>query len=262
MICHLCLKEKPLIGKSHIIPEFMYKHLLGDDGFYHKLDKRTYDKFTKRGKTPKQFQSGEYDSNIFCGDCENEILNKKYEDYAAKVYEVLDDELQTFGNLKVTKYASYENTTFRLIENIDYTRFKLFLLSILWRSSISNREFFKKVKLGYKHDANIRKMLFECNPGEHNDYPCLIVSVKNEIEILKGFIERPRKISRDGNTSYIFMISGILYEFFVSKHNLPDFALNGVIDNSNKMVIWDLPPNHSEYYFTKFREHYLSDLSD
>ncbi|GEM_PF-2942036 len=31
MICKLCLKDKPLIKKSHIIPDFMYREIYDED---------------------------------------------------------------------------------------------------------------------------------------------------------------------------------------------------------------------------------------
>jgi len=35
-----------------------------------------------------------------------------------------------------------------IIEGIDYAPFKLFLMSVLWRASVSTLEFFKLVSLG------------------------------------------------------------------------------------------------------------------
>ena len=46
-----------------------------------------------------------------------------------------------------------------LISNVDYTRFKLFLLSILWRGSITSNPLFVNVKLEKTKEEEIRLML-------------------------------------------------------------------------------------------------------
>jgi len=69
-ICKLCLQDKELIKKSHIIPRFINKVLFDDDKnrFYvvHKIPEKGIDK-------AKLEHDWGYESELLCGDCENLI---------------------------------------------------------------------------------------------------------------------------------------------------------------------------------------------
>ena len=55
----------------------------------------------------------------------------------------------------------------------DYPRLKLFLLSILWRVGVAAGDFFRGVNLG-NHANRLQQMLLTENPGEPDEYGCLI----------------------------------------------------------------------------------------
>src|SRR5690606_7650725 len=69
--CRLCLEEKELIKRSHIIPNFMYKELVD-----HK--NRMILMSLEAGQIERSGfrQSGEFDSDILCADCDNTRLGK------------------------------------------------------------------------------------------------------------------------------------------------------------------------------------------
>jgi hypothetical protein len=218
----------------------MYKHILADEGYFHRADKYNIDRYSL-GRNIKEFRNGEYDSDILCAECENQILCKRYEDYAAKVYQLIDSDSESFDNIKINHYTNVNGFTGIEVKNIDYTRFKLFLLSILWRASIAKRDFFKNVSLDYKHEEIIRLMLLDNNPKETVDYPCFIRDLSNDAPMLKGIIGRPRKLKEKSNTSYYFLIAGMMYMFSISKYNRKAIAKEGVINQDNEMIIWESP---------------------
>jgi hypothetical protein len=76
--CKLCLQEKQLIKKSHIIPDFMYKDLFDDK---HAILLNTSN--TKTRNTKILF-NGEYEGNILCESCDGKIIGGIYENYASK----------------------------------------------------------------------------------------------------------------------------------------------------------------------------------
>jgi hypothetical protein len=127
------------------------------------------------------------------------------------------------------------------LKNVDYTSFKLFLLSILWRSSITKRGFFKYVALGSEHEEIIRLMLLDKNPKEVVDYPCFICDLSNDAPLLKGTIVIPKKLKDKSNTSYCFIVAGIMYVFSISKYRRKTIVQEGVINRENKMIIWESP---------------------
>jgi len=109
------------------------------------------------------------------------------------------------------------------ISGVEYKRFKLFLLSLLWRASISTRPFFELVKLELLQEEKLRKMLYEGDPGEQNEYPCVICIVPKS-RILWGLQRQPLPIIKAGKTiGYQFLISGVLYCFHTAEP-LPELS--------------------------------------
>ena len=151
MKCNLCLEDTELLRRSHIIPQFMYRGVKSDGGIFIIIDKYTFREYSK-GKSLKEHSTGAYDSNILCENCDNKIFSQKYEDYSSKVYQFLDGEIESFKGIEIKPYRNEKGVKGKLIKNIDYAKFKLFLLSILWIASISKRPFFQEVALGDKHE--------------------------------------------------------------------------------------------------------------
>jgi len=256
MLCKLCLKDKKLQRKSHIIPQFYYKEVKKDGGYYLKIDKYTYREYTK-GKTSTKHYTGEYDSNILCRKCDKDIIGQKYDDYASKVLQVVNGESKKFKSIKIESYTNKNDISGKLTKNIDYTKFKLFLLSVLWRASISKRPFFHEVKLGKKHEQILREMIYNGYPKEQEDYPCFICDIGEDEPLLKRTMLPPRKINEDGNISYMFMICGLVYRFTISKYNRKNISLAGVIHPNNDMIIWRGPKNLGKICFSEYRKHIL-----
>src|ERR1700739_2052625 len=68
-ICQLCKKEKELIKRSHIWPNFMYTGMHDEKG-------RLYVINSQRPNNHHTVQPGAYQQYIFCATCDNEILGK------------------------------------------------------------------------------------------------------------------------------------------------------------------------------------------
>jgi hypothetical protein len=60
-----------------------------------------------------------------------------------------------------------------VIQDLDYHRLKLYLLSLLWRMGVSSLPEFQLIRLG-PHEARIRDMLLGDDPGKSNDYGCIL----------------------------------------------------------------------------------------
>jgi len=250
MQCRLCLEDKDLQGESHIIPQSMYRQVKGKEGYFHKIKRDTLKEY-RSGKSLREFRTGEYESDILCATCEKEILNKRYEDYALKVLQVIDGKLKPFKDIKIEQYTNRNGMSGKRIININYSKFKLFLLSILWRASIAKRDLFTQVKLGDNHEEIIRKMLLDEDPKQPEDYPCFIYDMRKDQPLLEGWILPPRIQKVTGNTSYEFMIYGLAFRFTISKFARRTSAIAGVIDKNNSMIIWEAPEGMGRYYFSK-----------
>jgi hypothetical protein len=165
-VCKLCHKDKPLIKKLHIIPDCMYQELYDKN---HKLISVNPKEYIKGEGHVKNPSSGDYEGDLLCCDCDNKILGT-YESYASKA--LFGDDSKFEDLPKAENHKGNNRVQFSICKNVDYKNFKLFLLSILWRASISKRDTFQYVSLG-PHEEILRKMIYKGNPGEIDEYPIL-----------------------------------------------------------------------------------------
>jgi hypothetical protein len=196
MACKLCLQEKPL-RKSHIFPEFLYRPL------YDPKKHRFHVLSTSPAVEPFTKRKGYYE-RLLCQECEQII--GRYEDYSSKVLK---------GGIEI----EIRDLKDRLIVSmLDYTLFKLFLLSILWRSSISSLKEFSEIFLG-PHEEKLRKMLFKQKPGMSHEYGIIAFYNPTNPEFWQDFLLAPDKSRINGHTFYRFVLGGIFWSIVVSSHS-------------------------------------------
>lgn len=164
-ICKLCLVEKELVKESHIFSEFLYTNFYDEK---HKMLSFAPQSLDEENSRINRIPKGEYEGGLLCSNCETII--SKYESYVRKFF--LGG---NFAKNKKPVYKHFKNIKgqeFTQISNVDYTNFKLFILSLIWRASISSRPLFKEISLPNYNDK-LREMLYECNPGEEDDFPLM-----------------------------------------------------------------------------------------
>lgn len=223
MKCRLCNLEKDL-KRSHIIPEFIFKPLYDSKHRFHKI-------VADRGKVNTYLQKG-FREPLLCLGCE-EILSKN-EKYVAEIFSGKREILLTnVDGLVVAK-------------GIDYAKFKLFALSVLWRAGVSSDQFFREVMLGV-HEVRIRKMLLNNCPGTVSEYPFLLTLVLHENELLSGLIIEPERVKLAGHNAYRFVFSGLVWIFVVSSHMIPNILQDASINESGQFKL--LPRKVSELQF-------------
>ncbi len=204
--CKLCNLNKKLCDHSHIIPNHTYKIL---------KDENKKLMFLESGKICKR-QTGEFEGGILCQTCEN-ILSD-YESYGNKlIFENkinnIQREIKKIGDREILEIKG---------GGYDYQKFKLYLLSILWRSSISSRSFFKNVNLGHENNEILRNMILNYNPGEIYEYPCLIVLPslmfnKSGFDLVDVGITKSPITYYNCKLKYVdFLITGCRYQFAIT----------------------------------------------
>ena len=148
MTCALCKLEEPL-QKSHILPEFVYKP--------HYDEKHRTLLFDGRESPPTMLQKGLREP-LLCRRCEGRI--GRSEDYFAR-YWYQDHPL-----------PAVVTTPTITLTDIDYCRFKLFMLSIVWRGAVSRLAQLRAMTLG-SHEEPMRRMILEGDPGRPDKYPII-----------------------------------------------------------------------------------------
>jgi len=149
MTCKLCGKDRTLCN-SHIIPEFFYEPLYDEKHRAHVHNRET---------GTIAYQQKGYRERLLCGGCEDD-LNSRYEDYVKEVW---------YDQGKLPPASDFGQPA---IVGLDYHRFKLCMLSILWRAAVARQEFFSRVTLG-PHEEKLRQMILTDDPGDDALYPFL-----------------------------------------------------------------------------------------
>ncbi|MBI4825966.1 MAG: hypothetical protein HY807_06030 [Nitrospirae bacterium] len=149
MKCKLTGKEGKGVS-AHIIPKSFYA-IDPDEKLPTKLLTST------EGHYPKRCPIGIYDNTIVTE--EGERIFSEWDDYAA---EILLDKKSDFEPM------SHNGKIFAFqISEYDYTKLKLFVLSVLWRASVSSQPFFRRVNLG-PYEKLLRETLLSGNPQDTN----------------------------------------------------------------------------------------------
>ena len=153
MRCRLCLEDKPLI-KAHIIPLSFFK----DSGPDSQLGQLWSN---KPGTHPVRCPIGIYSTDILCESCEH--VFSPWDTYAHSLLLQPDPKRWTLVRDDDQNPIAFQYDSF------DYSKLKLFFLSVLWRADASTHRFFAKVKLG-PHEPVLREMIRTGNPGDAEDY--------------------------------------------------------------------------------------------
>ena len=197
--CKLCGSQGTL-RDSHILPEFVYRPSYDSNHTAVLLDIERQ----KRGKTQKGFTE-----RLLCAGCES--LFSGWETYFAKVW---------FHSTKRLRPASL-SADLVTIRGLDYVRFKLFHLSLIWRAGVSTRNEFKNVKLGAQ-EAKLRIRLLAQEPGGPDDYPFFGLALRDpttggfQDKILKA----PDATRINGHRVYTLVFGGVLWHYWVSGHTV------------------------------------------
>jgi hypothetical protein len=196
MACQLCKEDRPL-RKSHVFPEWLYKPLYDDKHRFFVLSTNVN---KRRGTRP----TGIYDK-LLCHECEKRF--SKWERYARDVFYDVSPKL-------------IEDNHAVVFSGLQYTAFKLFQMSLLWRSSITSRPEVHRIDLG-PHAERIRKMLFEDCPGEPHEYGSILMLPSLDQELMQQFIYPPESLPTklDGHSAYRAIFGGLFWLFIVSNHS-------------------------------------------
>ena len=182
-ICRLCGKPNELC-RSHIIPEFMYDPLYDE--------KHRFFIVNTDSDSERRSQQG-LNEKLLCRACEQKFC--RYEKYAAEAMT---------GRLG-HKFKQYGDKL--CIVGLDYTKFKLFQISILWRASVSTLEFFKFVSLGPREER-ARHMLLADDPGTPEEFGCVVVFAHDRGSDVSDTMLNPEPMRWAGRQMHKFFFAG------------------------------------------------------
>lgn len=144
--CRFC-GETAEIRQSHIIPEFVFRPLYDSKGRALSLPADGRTNYLQKG----------FRAPLLCDHCEK-FFNEKFEKRFKRLY-VDTDRLPRVAFRKKYKLAV-----------ADYSKLKLFLLSVLWRAGVCDEYPFESIHLG-SHEETLRRMLATEDAGEAESFP-------------------------------------------------------------------------------------------
>lgn len=159
-ICKLCGEEKPLI-KAHIFPDWGFR-FLKEENHLIMLDSNLKD---------RKLQSGFWDTNILCADCDGVTIGK-LDTYAKRFFG------QDFSLLIqiFTESGRKSEKTYH-IKDFDFDKLFLFLVSLLWRASVTELPSFKNTKLG-KYEEVAKQMIISGVPTHENIFEIVVFAAE------------------------------------------------------------------------------------
>lgn len=156
--CRWCSKGTELI-RAHIIPRAFYAAIKGkaDKMLVLRPDAKKYTEVS---------QSGIFDSGILCAECDG--LLGKLDEYGLTVFKKppTDSDLVFDVNRIPVGYS---------LPCSDIRRAQKFLLSVLWRASVTTHDFFKHVKLGPKYEDTIREIVSTDGKVNEADFEFIVI---------------------------------------------------------------------------------------
>lgn len=152
---------------------------------------------------------------LLCKSCEQRLC--RYEKYFKEAIYLRRHGIQ---------FVESENRA--MIRNFDYSKVKLFLLSIVWRMGVSSAREFKHISLG-EHEDVLRRMIITEDAGEINKYPIGAVIPLMNGRMNEGWLSSPFEGRHEDETIYYMIIGGILYLIWIAQrsvHRDSQFLLN------------------------------------
>jgi hypothetical protein len=229
--CHLCDSPSEL-QESHIIPRSYFKSLKGKSG---QLFSASTDELMKAKLTnadPKE--------ELLCWDCE-QFISRNFEQYGTRLFK---DHRRTKKTKNVVVFNQFR-----------FKDFYLFLISILWRASISSLPRYEHVKLGdqinnlLKHCLKQRKIKIQTSLGLDHFFKISVIRIidktkqltDNEIKKTMFDINYEKGSSVDDGMLWYFMVDGflIVYHFSPEKdiHAVRTKTNYAQITNKQRLVV-------------------------
>lgn len=156
------------------------------------------------GKYPQRSPIGIYDNNIVTA--EGERVFSDWDDYAS---DLLLKQKMSFQPIN-----HYEKIVALQIAEYDYTKLKLFFLSVLWRASVSSQPFFHRIDLG-PHEEQIRQALLNGDPKD-SDWFAVSIAMWSDHSTWAGMMD-PFRTKFDGINYYVFYLEHYIVYYKVDQ---------------------------------------------
>jgi hypothetical protein len=197
-LCRLCLQHRPL-RISHIIPNAYFKA----------MKRQANGKlvaFSDHPDIATEMSQDSWSEELLCGDCEGRV---------GKWETPMIDKLRKVGKMFGT------NPDQEIVVPIDYNVLRCFLLSIVWRASVSSLIQYRPAKLDWELQEDLRISLLKAQAPDSSVLPNVIRKMVDprgvySVDAFETFALSPRPFSRHLE-GIRFLLGGYMIDFITSK---------------------------------------------
>lgn len=218
--CRLCGEEKKLI-KSHIVPEGFYKNMYDDKNRLFLSSQSRNDFIT--------MQKGQREE-LLCKECDSNLIGNKYDKYGIQVIR---------DRLHIQPFTDNEK---EIWVGLDYNKFKIFLLSVLWRAHIAQK-FHKGITLDKDIETLIVKAIKSGLAPRETVIPIVGISLvdpKNRASKCDEIITNGNTYTRSGlenSKTCIIIFGGYAWTFIVPNAEINDPQEEFFLKENGLMVL-------------------------
>lgn len=189
---------------------------------------------------------GVYDKNIVTK--EGESYFDACDDYASKFLiekRVTGKEIKENGKVLGIEYPDY-----------DYHLLKMFCMTLLWRSHVTTRQFFKNVDIGSHHEAKLREHILAKSSGELDDYTVMIGYYEDTHDCGFGVVS-PWKTKLKGIYYYTFHLTFWVVYIKVSNQPFPQDIRDFAMERNTPLRAINLGPYAETNLYSDFVSPYI-----
>lgn len=215
-ICKLCGNEKKLI-RAHIIPTAFFEA----NNFL----------ISSVKKYAQQRKTGPYDPRILCADCDNGVIGR-LDDYGCEIF--LERKNVILEKIYNPVQPSQFINKYSLKDKTGYHNLGRFIISILWRASVSLHEDFVDFSLGEYEEFAKRTILDICY--DFGSIFSIAVSFLCDLPVKVNSFSSVPTIIKNVNF-YIFIIG--FYKIFIKfgKEELPIDMKHMILSSKNDLLM-------------------------
>lgn len=232
--CRLCNEQKPLV-RSHIVPEGFYENMYDEKNqVYSSSELRNEFDILQKG----------YREHLLCRGCDGGIIGNRYDKYGIQV---IRDRLHI-------NFSEDDEKEFWV--GLDYNKFKIFLLSVLWRSHIAQKNH-TGITLDDKTSSMIVDSIRSGIAPKEEEIPIMAYSLIDPLdendkcdEIITSGSTYTRKTSEGvgfNNETSVIIFGGYAWNFVIPTAEKDDIWVNGFLREMGLMIlpkisIYEYPP--------------------
>lgn len=216
--CKLCLKSGELVD-SHVIPAALHQDVQRE-----LESKEPMRLVTERLPYEPRSPTGVY-GQFLCRACKSSFHPFDEEGIRyIRLYREEENRNRPYG----TGELAFETFT-------DYRKFKLWILSLVWRAHHCNHHFYHRIDLGLQ-ESRIRNLIRESNPGDSRTYS-VAASVFNE-PLARWWIGDPHPEQYDGiNHIRFYIYGGFTFIIKIDLADSPEAIAPVILDENGVLPV-------------------------